>query len=149
MCVKVTYADGMEDLIEANEYHGERHQNKEVYKGRLASTNGKAVVILNPNPEGKDLVVFKCAKVAGCTKFRVDLEVKIFCGNTKDVMLWFYPLRRKAKKTRSKNFDLLQSLTFLREQGRLSVLVDQTGSKTLSMMKLLLTQRGLTKSLTT
>ena len=82
MCVKVTYADGMEDLIEANEYHGERHQNKEVYKGRLASTNGKAVVILNPNPEGKDLVVFKCAKVAGCTKFRVDLEVKIFCGNT-------------------------------------------------------------------
>ena len=85
MCVKVTYADGMEDLIEANEYHGERHQNKEVYKGRLASTNGKAVVILNPNPEGKDLVVFKCAKVAGCTKFRVDLEVKIFCGNTKDL----------------------------------------------------------------
>ena len=85
MCVKVAYADGMEDLIEANEYHGERHQNKEVYKGRLASTNGKAVVILNPNPEGKDLVVFKCAKVAGCTKFRVDLEVKIFYGNTKDL----------------------------------------------------------------
>ena len=86
MCVKVTYADGMEDLIEANEYHGERHQNKEVYKGRLASTNGKAVVILNPNPEGKDLVVFKCDKVSGCTKFRVDLEVKIFYGITKDLL---------------------------------------------------------------
>ena len=83
MCVKVTYADGMEDLIEANEYHGERHQNKEVYKGRLTSTNGKAVVILNPDPNGKDLLVFKCAKVTGCTKFRVDLEVKIFYGNTR------------------------------------------------------------------
>ena len=62
-------------MIEANEYHGERHPSHEVFKGRLASTHGKVVIITKPDADGRILIVFKCAKVAGCSKFRVDLEV--------------------------------------------------------------------------
>lgn len=74
LCVRVTFPDGVEDLIEANEYHGERHKYHDVFKGRLASSNAKSVVIMNQDPEGKDLVVFKSGKIASCTRFRVDLE---------------------------------------------------------------------------
>ena len=63
-------------MIEAIEYHGERHASHEVFKGRLASTHGKVVIITKPDADGRILIVFKCAKVAGCSKFRVDLEVK-------------------------------------------------------------------------
>ena len=65
-------------MIEAIEYHGERHASHEVFKGRLASTHGKVVIITKPDADGRILIVFKCAKVAGCSKFRVDLEVKTF-----------------------------------------------------------------------
>ena len=63
-------------MIEAIEYHGERHASHEVFKGRLVSTHGKVVIITKPDADGRILIVFKCAKVAGCSKFRVDLKVK-------------------------------------------------------------------------
>merc|ERR1719295_32514 len=73
MCIKVTFADGDEDTIAANEYHEERHPNHDVFKGKLLSTNAKAVVILGEGDK-KDLIVFKSSKVPGCRKYRVDLE---------------------------------------------------------------------------
>ena len=76
LCIKVTYANGEEDMITADEFHGERHAKHDVYKGRLASTNAKVVVILKDESHEKDLVVFKCRKAPGCHNFRVDLEVR-------------------------------------------------------------------------
>ena len=76
LCIKVTYANGDEDLITADEFHGERHAKHDVYKGLLASTNAKVVVILKDETHEKDLVVFKCRKAPGCHNFRVDLEVR-------------------------------------------------------------------------
>ena len=32
ICIKVTFADGEEDMIAANEYHEERHPNHDVFK---------------------------------------------------------------------------------------------------------------------
>jgi len=74
LCIKVTYANGEEDMITADEFHGERHAKHDVYKGRLASTNAKVVVILKDESHDKDLVVFKCKKAHSCHNFRVDLE---------------------------------------------------------------------------
>jgi len=74
LCIKVTYANGDEDLITADEFHGERHAKHDVYTGLLASTNAKVVVILKDETHEKDLVVFKCRKAPGCHNFRVDLE---------------------------------------------------------------------------
>ena len=74
MCIKVTFADGEEDTIAANEYHEERHPNHDVFKGKLLSSKTKAVVILGEGDK-KDLIVFKSSKVRGCRKYRVDLEV--------------------------------------------------------------------------
>jgi len=74
LCIKVTYANGEEDMITADEFHGERHAKHDVYKGRLASTNAKVVVILKDEAHEKDLVVFKCKKAHSCHNFRVDLE---------------------------------------------------------------------------
>ena len=71
----VSYANSKEDVIEAYEYHAERHPSHEVFKGRLASNNAKAVIIMNPDAEGRILVVFKSDKAKGCTRFRTDLEV--------------------------------------------------------------------------
>ena len=76
MCIKVTFADGEEDTIAANEYHEERHPNHDVFKGKLLSTKTKAVVILGEGDK-KDLIVFKSTKVPGCRKYRVDLEVNL------------------------------------------------------------------------
>merc|ERR1711973_874157 len=73
LCIKVTFADGEEDMIAANEYHEERHPNHDVFKGKLLSTKTKAVVILGEGDK-KDLIVFKSSKVPGCRKYRVDLE---------------------------------------------------------------------------
>merc|ERR1719295_1749685 len=75
MCIKVTFADGEEDTIAANEYHEERHPNHDVFKGKLLSTNAKAVVILGEGDK-KDLIVFKSSKVPACRKYRVDLEAQ-------------------------------------------------------------------------
>ena len=58
----------------ANEYHGERHPNHDVFKGKLLSAKSKAVVIMGEGDK-KDLIVFKSSKVPGCRKYRVDLEV--------------------------------------------------------------------------
>ena len=76
ICIKVTFADGEEDMIAANEYHEERHPNHDVFKGKLLSTKTKAVVILGEGDK-KDLIVFKSSKVPGCRKYRVDLEVNL------------------------------------------------------------------------
>ena len=76
MCIKVTFADGEEDMIAANEYHEERHPNHDVFKGKLLSTNAKAVVILGEGDK-KDLIVFKSSKVPACRKYCVDLEVNL------------------------------------------------------------------------
>jgi len=75
MCIKVTFADGEEDMIAANEYHEERHPNHDVFKGKLLSTNAKAVVILGEGDK-KDLIVFKSSKVPACRKYRADLEAQ-------------------------------------------------------------------------
>ena len=80
LCIKVTYANGEEDMITADEFHGERHAKHDVYKGRLASTNAKVVVILKDESHQKDLVVFKCKKARSCHNFRVDLEVSLHAG---------------------------------------------------------------------
>ena len=80
LCIKVTYANGEEDMITADEFHGERHAKHDVYKGRLASTNAKVVVILKDESHEKDLVVFKCKKAHSCHNFRVDLEVSLHTG---------------------------------------------------------------------
>ena len=76
LCIRVTFANGDEDMITANEFHGERHAKHDVYKGTLASTMAKVVVILKDESHEKDLVVFKCKKAHSCHNFRVDLEVR-------------------------------------------------------------------------
>ena len=57
ICIKVTFADGEEDMIAANEYHEERHPNHDVFKGKLLSTKTKAVVILGEGDK-KDLLLY-------------------------------------------------------------------------------------------
>jgi len=63
--------------------HAERHPSHEVFKGRLASNNAKAVIIMNPDAEGRILVVFKSDKAKGCTRFRTNLE-----GSGESVCSW-------------------------------------------------------------
>ena len=75
LCIKVTYSNGDEDMITADEFHRERHAKHDVFTGRLASTNAKVVVILKDETHEKDLIVFKCKKSHSCHNFRVDLEV--------------------------------------------------------------------------
>ena len=74
MCIKVAFADGQNDIIAADEYHGERHPKHDVFKGHLLSAQTKAVVILGQDGK-EDLIVFKSKKVHGCRKYNVDLEV--------------------------------------------------------------------------
>ena len=76
LCIRVTFANGDEDMITANEFHGERHAKHDVFKGQLVSTNAKVVIILQDESHQKDLVVFKSNKAPSCHNFRVDLEVK-------------------------------------------------------------------------
>ena len=80
LCIKVTFADGEEDLIVADEYHTEGHANHDVYKGKLKNdaTYAKVVVVLSQDPKVKDLIVFKSDKVPGCRKYRVSLKVNCF-----------------------------------------------------------------------
>ena len=78
LCIRVTFANGDEDMITANEFHGERHAKHDVFKGQLVSTNAKVVIILQDESHQKDLVVFKSSKAPSCHNFRVDLEVKSF-----------------------------------------------------------------------
>ena len=77
LCIKVTYSNGDEDMITADEFHRERHAKHDVFTGRLASTNAKVVVILKDETHEKDLIVFKCKKAHSCHNFRVDLEVSL------------------------------------------------------------------------
>ena len=74
MCIKFAFADGQNDIIAADEYHGERHPKHDVFKGHLLSAQTKAVVILGQDGK-EDLIVFKSKKVHGCRKYNVDLEV--------------------------------------------------------------------------
>ena len=77
LCVRVTFADGTTDHVEAKEYHPERHIRHNDFKGQLASTqSAEAVVILAKADGQKDLVVFKSVHSPDCSVFSVDLEVR-------------------------------------------------------------------------
>ena len=74
--MRVTFADGSTDLIEAKEYHPERHVRHNDFKGQLASEgHAEAVVILGKEDGEKDLIVFTSVHSPDCSVFSVDLEV--------------------------------------------------------------------------
>ena len=76
--MKVSFADGSTDLIEAKEYHPERHVRHNDFKGQLASEkNAEAVVILGKEDGEKDLIVFTSVHSPDCSVFSVDLDLKV------------------------------------------------------------------------
>ena len=80
LCIKVTFDDGEEDLIVADEYHTGRHPSHDVFRGKLKNdaSNAKVVILLSQEPEVKDLIAFKSSQVPGCRKYRVFLKVNIY-----------------------------------------------------------------------
>jgi len=76
LCIKVTFVDGEEDLIVADEYHGERNPSHDVFKGTLKNdvSKAKVVILLSQEPGVKDLIAFKSSKMPGCRKYRVSLK---------------------------------------------------------------------------
>jgi len=73
--VRVTFADGTTDHVEAKEYHPERHIRHNDFKGQLASTQSDEAVLILAKADGqKDLVVFKSVHSPDCSVFSVDLE---------------------------------------------------------------------------